>query len=1230
MENDSTQRLYRDWLQKCLSSSSQDATVSTVSHEAHTAFGLFAQASCNLDEKVALLLQELGPAFRGVDEKSSMKPLLAALNCFSGALEGIGIKRLSLATGTLLGKFLLEFCGPIQLDDEYSDDDVEDKIRDAAVKALCLLLKSVNVYDHLLIDDLEKYTASAIRICLQLGQSGVERRCASSDAVIEEDDDDYERERRNRDGLSLLPRSRRSLCFDLLRSSVESVQVDQSPLWPTEAASIEKDLIKFATFVSTCLHGESDPRCLLQLLELFYLVMTSFVPYYTVLQSPTFPLSDFFDAVAPYYPVQFTPPPNNVYGITKTTIRNAVLAVLSFSGLDDLAEKFNNESMRSFALGIIVEALLPPEEDGPQTIKEKLEALEDLRLFLFANEKSKIPNLSVREAKQLSDTLVIVHNEASNGVASKSATNEEGKSFKKLADLCRLIVSRISLETEENDNSALWDAFVMIPISTMSSSLQLSISQARVNIAYLANLCSCGGIATLRIGLEAGLAPILKNSFDDNSLSDGDDDALCTAVWAVGAFFASARVTMEKLQLNGVYASPHPLLGFSGPALQAMFRILLDEHRDIQIRVAAIRALEAIVTVTPPSQVSPSLLTEWDQFIRAMTARLFIQECSLGSEKQESDTKWLRCGAEILGVFIGMALDSRSTVNCPAQNTVFYIIDIQAYLVNDVLNMLVQSIRSNSSRNSDLQLELNALAKACSVSAIAAFDVVSVLMKQLLSAAENGDSSTISYAECLAFLFKQNNAAQVFQNLDSPAINVFDIISTLCPSLNEDSTMDVDGMSKLQLPPNADEKEKFRTRLVLAEAVVSQLRSAYEFIVVDEHLEKLARFVGNCLPPLSDTDFAKTCISLPLLSLALHNCDQVSCRKNLSLCNVLQSMCVDLADLATNSTNIGCRVHATQCLYVSIAYFSHSTSDCPAKLILDNVVLAAKATISNAKLSKNVGKERDFSDILTLLAVLGAAAITRGGSSYGTSDLIMLFLLDLACKKVSDLPFNDESAVVDLKVFDDANSNISDLLSLHAANSFGLMLASIGGGPLCKQRCSHVAMKHIQNYVQGNNSKIVSTGALCAACHVVCVGTMTKLSSKTMKMISEIVLSGLRSDSLENLNACSPSTTKLILSSLIRIYSVMPSAFDGLQYCVVVGAMRAISETGYDNSDAGIACKLLALQILDIVAKQGGSDKVKSKMKTAVVSILGVAVNHPSALFRQGAVEVRNTWFLLA
>jgi len=74
--------------------------------------------------------------------------------------------------------------------------------------------------------------------------------------------------------------------------------------------------------------------------------------------------------------------------------------------------------------------------------------------------------------------------------------------------------------------------------------------------------------------------------------------------------------------------------------------------------------------------------------------------------------------------------------------------------------------------------------------------------------------------------------------------------------------------------------------------------------------------------------------------------------------------------------------------------------------------------------------------------------------------------------------------------------------------------------------------------------------------------------------------------------------------------------------------MRAYASCA--DGESQVACKLLALQVLEAVAQVQGSRDTLSALKPAVVSILGAAMNDSSSVLRYAAVEVRNAWYLVS
>jgi hypothetical protein len=79
-------------------------------------------------------------------------------------------------------------------------------------------------------------------------------------------------------------------------------------------------------------------------------------------------------------------------------------------------------------------------------------------------------------------------------------------------------------------------------------------------------------------------------------------------------------------------------------------------------------------------------------------------------------------------------------------------------------------------------------------------------------------------------------------------------------------------------------------------------------------------------------------------------------------------------------------------------------------------------------------------------------------------------------------------------------------------------------------------------------------------------------------------------------------------------------------FSFVTGLLRA-----YATSDptSEVSTKLLALQALEGVAHMDGASQSTAAIKPAVVAVLAAAMNHPSGLLRQAAVDVRNAWYVM-
>lgn len=449
----------------------------------------------------------------------------------------------------LVSRFLLEHISPTTMqpwttlgnihndhgNQEINDDDDDgngfdipnEDVRDYAFRCIHTLLK-IQIIDttHSNSNGMEEDFGSmdkCIEFRIQLARNAIRKRCATLEDCDDYDDeeeedsdnDDYEGmevDHRNTtngadleskilSNLSLLPRAKRSLCFQALESALVGMERDGILVQPTSSAPEEPspydgcsskcihEIVSFASFAAACLHGETDPRCLMQMLHLMHRLQTVLAPM--VQQSKgkgkgkAFPYADVFDSVAVYYPVRFTPPPNDPHGITREGINHALMKVLTYSidpyrgsgGGDADHDDYDDDddgdetNMTVLATGLFLERISPPrpndrygededEEDGNHqdvsTVQDRMEALGDLESLLLVpldqNEKVQqriLSNLTVEIVKEMSDVLYRCHEEAAASVATgKGEGGGDVEQNKDLADRCRHFVTRISYELE--------------------------------------------------------------------------------------------------------------------------------------------------------------------------------------------------------------------------------------------------------------------------------------------------------------------------------------------------------------------------------------------------------------------------------------------------------------------------------------------------------------------------------------------------------------------------------------------------------------------------------------------------------------------------------------------------------------------------------------------------------------------------------------------------------------
>ena len=100
-------------------------------------------------------------------------------------------------------------------------------------------------------------------------------------------------------------------------------------------------------------------------------------------------------------------------------------------------------------------------------------------------------------------------------------------------------------------------------------------------------------------------------------MSYNNDKTLITTIYGIGAYFASCSSALNVALRDGIHWYPYPLVPYCNEALQLILDYLLDDEpnswmiqRQLQVQIAAIRALESILMVSPITSLTPERINE--------------------------------------------------------------------------------------------------------------------------------------------------------------------------------------------------------------------------------------------------------------------------------------------------------------------------------------------------------------------------------------------------------------------------------------------------------------------------------------------------------------------------------------------------------------------------------------------------------------------------------------------
>ncbi|KAL3805021.1 hypothetical protein HJC23_003249 [Cyclotella cryptica] len=728
------------------------------------------------------------------------------------------------------------------------------------------------------IKEARSVVCESVELRLKLAMSGVCYRCASDPIDTDEKvmmsagdgydamDLDFSIEEK----LSKLPRAKRSLCFELLDGALDGMKEDvmrgdslRSELPSSESdfpPPVMKTISNFASFTASCLHGETDPRCLLQLLRLLNKMQRKMCPLFdgknaslgvdhgmsdSVDSRVHFPSTQFFDAVAPYYPVHFTPPKNDPHKITRDMLHDALMAVLCEKGVviasSPMADGVDN--MIVLAARMFMERLDPlksteyhPPSNGAESEEEdKLEAVGDLStLFLPSNSSvaenesmNQISSLNVTRVPpsfltELSSTLTRVHEDAVSSYATdnrKSLASAIRQFSSSLAHSLEMLVACTGSKGGSDRKTSLWEAFVVNTINRLSPAMESSPQSmhGRASTAYLASLAAGGGIETLSEVLSACIPRFLRAlSIADVTNSTVEKTNLVSAMRGMAAMMSSCRVVMERWQRGntGVRIHPHPLASYLSSIIERIANIFNspEDDEDEALSSAAVAALESMLTSADLRMLNDHEIALLTNMLSLMAEAILAKEDDVfasGGPAFKFTDEWKTSCARTVGVLIATSLCEDEINDSPMEKDI-KLTELTDSLLRRVMNSAVS--RDSSSDSQACRYDWIVLATACS---FGNEQVAREIVSELLSKTMIGLRSPRS--DCppiMAFSFISRNGgpnvAKAFHMTTPPSTSVVDIINELCKPLNDEKSPSNTiatrgqlfgaGMSHLQLP----------------------------------------------------------------------------------------------------------------------------------------------------------------------------------------------------------------------------------------------------------------------------------------------------------------------------------------------------------------------------------------------------------------------------------------------
>ena len=833
------------------------------------------------------------------------------------------------------------------------------------------------------------------------------------------------------DGMSHLPRVKRSQCFSLFNAALDGLCDDEkkrihlqssSPILTTTMMMIPPSLLRqmstYVSLTSSCMYGETDPRCLVQLLTLFNKMQRIMLPLFASSSNKSsssddddgirFPFLELFDAVAPYYPIHFTPPKNDPHGITQEILQDALLNVLCEAGAKYNSQMFHKtkdqeeETMITHTARMFLDRLDPPKSsnyDPPSNgsnsdDEDKLEAVKDIS-FLFLplpsttnvekmdtthdNSQMYSPNITrvpLDLLSELSSSMARVHEEAvsSDTKSLASAIRKFSSCFaKSLEPVMTMESTTVGLIT-----LPLWEAYVVNSLRHLAPILESAPQglHGRATTAYFASLAADGGLMTLRIVLEECFprllgvlsmldekentlnadATVIPNLSKQNSR---DEEKVSSAMRGIAALISSCRVALQKWHREDSsrvqQVLPHALSAYAPAALRKIGSVLIDVGEPSSLALAAVGALESLLTC-----YDLSLLEEDDMVPLEESISLISRTVLIGEETSDMDStkmhEWKLACSRALGAVLSVGFCQEKAAVGGGVKASERISTLASNLLPQILASATSTRRGSSPKMHTIRYDWIVLYGACANGTLGVSEqIVSDLLSRIVTALRMNEQNQKTSAMALSYITRHGgpNVGIAFHGLPTP----FDVIKELCHQKNAGPGRQLQrGVSSLQLPVSRAKDEEIASKTIMrAQSILPLLIPAYECPSSIASCDSLTSFVTNILPPLSDDDEISLYVSLPLLAAVLKRSNKDFNMLEEGTSTILMSLVEDLALFSIRSDHhVHTRSAAASCLFSILFQSSEDNETNCARLIekLMKEVVAPALTTALIRLNK--------------------------------------------------------------------------------------------------------------------------------------------------------------------------------------------------------------------------------------------------------------------------------------